>query len=177
MTSRKQKLDPLTLAEIAEQEPIRVAVVVARYNEWITRPMQEGAVATFEKRLGDAEGEVTIIEAAGAFELPALVGEAAGSDVFHAVVALGCVIKGETSHDQVINQAVSNELARIAVDAGVPVGFGLLTVDNAEQAEARAGGAMGNKGAEAMDAALDTLMTLEAMRAETDCEDTEDDES
>lgn len=173
MTRAPHVIEPIDLAELAEEEPIQVAIVVSRYHDWITRAMRDGAVAAFERRLGRAPSGLTIIEAPGSFELPILVSEAVQSGAFHAVVALGCVIKGETSHDQHISRAVSTALAQVAVDGGVPVGFGLLTVDTTEQAEARAGGAMGNKGSEAMEAALDTLAMLEAVALADDADQQE----
>ncbi|MCA9292261.1 MAG: 6,7-dimethyl-8-ribityllumazine synthase [Phycisphaerales bacterium] len=177
MTPLVRTIEPVDLVQLATEEALQVAIVVSRYNEWITCNLREGAVAAFERRLGGTESTVTIIEAPGAFELPLLVSEAIQSGAFHAVVALGCVIKGETSHDQHINHSVSSTLAHIAADHGVPVGFGLLTVESAKQAEARAGGAMGNKGAEAMDAALDTLAMLEALAlVEGDQANDEDDD-
>ena len=81
----------------------------------------------------------------------------------HAIVALGCVISGETTHDQYINHAVSQGLTSISVRTGVPVAFGLLTCASFGQAEARAGGEKGNKGAEAMAAALELARTVQAL--------------
>jgi 6,7-dimethyl-8-ribityllumazine synthase len=145
--------------------PPRVAVVVSRYNQWITDALQTGAVQEYVRRFGSETG-LTIVHAPGSFEVPTLAHEAAASGKFQAVVALGCVIRGETTHDQHINHAVSNQIVRSACETGVPIGFGILTVENALQAEARAGGDKGNKGAEAMAAALDTAMALAGLREE-----------
>jgi 6,7-dimethyl-8-ribityllumazine synthase len=81
------------------------------------------------------------------------------------VVALGCIIRGETTHDQHLARSVTDSLMRIAIDHRVPVGLGVLTVNNAKQARDRAGGKFGNKGEEAMNAALDTLAVVRAVRA------------
>ncbi len=154
-----------------------VAIVVSRYHDAITSKLLEGATAEYVSR-GGAKQDVFVVDAPGAFELPTIAAEAAMCGVFDAVVVLGCVVKGETTHDQHLATAVTNEIARIGVDTGCPIGFGLLTVENMEQAEARAGGAQGNKGEEAMAAALDTLESLErlAVHAEMFAEDDDDED-
>ncbi|MEM1424641.1 MAG: 6,7-dimethyl-8-ribityllumazine synthase, partial [Planctomycetota bacterium] len=135
-----------------------IALVVSQYNRHITEALERGAIEAIERLAPDAE--VTVVPVPGAWELIAGASAAAETGA-HAVVCLGCVIKGETEHDLFINQAVSNTLG--ALSAELPVGFGLLTVSNAEQAEARAGGAMGNKGAEAVEAVLATLGVIDAL--------------
>jgi len=146
--------------------PIRVAVVVARYNAWITDRLREGAVAELARRVPD-RGEAVVIPVPGSFELPVAAAVAARSSRFHAVVTLGCIIKGETTHDEVIAHAVAGQISAIGVETGKPVVLGVLTVNTAQQAEARAGGSAGNKGAEAMSAAIDTLAAITALRAAT----------
>lgn len=158
---------PTTIKPAPSLGAPRVAVVRSRYNDWITSALLRGAVEEYERRFGDASA-VVVLEAPGSFELPVLCRAAASSGRYDAVVALGCVIRGETTHDQHINSAVSGALMGIACETGVPVGFGVLTVDSSEQAEARAGGAKGNKGTEAMAAALDTAAMLAAFRARTE---------
>lgn len=145
--------------------PPRVAIVVSRYNQWITDALLKGSVEEFVRRFSTENG-LTVLEAPGSFEVPTLAHAAAKSGRFDAVVALGCVIKGETTHDHHINTAVSTQICKSSCDTGVPIGFGVLTVQNAEQAEARAGGEQGNKGVEAMAAALDTAAMLASLRAE-----------
>lgn len=141
---------------------IRVAIIVSRYNDWITDRLREGAVQELERVAGD-RGEAVIVPAPGAFELVHLSAVAASSGRFHAVVALGCLIKGETSHDRIIADAVAQGIAAVSATTLVPVAFGVLTVDATEQAEARAGGDMGNKGVEAMAAALQSLAATNAL--------------
>ncbi len=141
----------------------RCAVVVSRYNAWITDRLLAGS----REEWGRAGGEprrLEVIDAPGSFELPVLARAAASSGRFDAVVALGCLIRGETTHDQHIARSVTDGLQRVALDTGVPVAFGVLTVDNEAQAEARAGGDQGNKGAEAMRAAIETMRSIEALR-------------
>lgn len=138
-----------------------VAVLVSRYNESVTGAMLEGAVRAYAERGGDPAG-LTIVEAPGAYELVALA--AAATDRHKAVVCLGCVIRGETPHDEHIARAVAHGLTDITVKTGVPVAFGVLTTLNAQQALDRADGAKGNKGAEAMHAALDAAEAVAALR-------------
>jgi len=145
----------------------RVAIVVSRYNDSITGPMREGAMRAFASSGGRSE-DLVVIEAPGAFELPAISAAAATTGRFDAIVALGCVIRGETSHDRHIASAVADGLTRISVETGIPVAFGVLTVDTVEQARARAGGAKGNKGEEAMHAALGAAQAIH--RLDTDPE-------
>lgn len=140
----------------------RIAIVVSRYNRWITDRLLEGAIKEFGRR-GGKEDALAVLPAPGSFELPMLARVAATSGRFDAVVCLGCVIRGETTHDQHIASAVSQGIMQVATQTGVPVTFGVLTVENADQAEARAGGAQGNKGAEAMAAALDVVAVSQAL--------------
>ena len=131
----------------------RFAIVVARYNESITERLLEGAVATLTAH-GVRDEAIDVAWVPGAFEIPLVAARQAQSGQYRAVLCLGAVIRGETSHDQHINRAVSLELARAGVETGVPVLFGLLTCDTLEQAIHRAGGNVGNKGSECAEAAL-----------------------
>lgn len=140
----------------------RVAVVVSRYNDGITSRLLEGAVGECRAR---SVAETVVYEAPGSFEVPAIAMAAAKSGRFDAVVALGCIIKGETSHDRHLGAAVTAALLEVSLKTGVSVGLGVLTVDNVEQAAARAGGSLGNKGTEAAGAALDALSSIIAARS------------
>ena len=139
-------------------------MVVSRYNASVTDELMEGAASAYANRCGDTDS-VVFVPAPGAFELTAISAELAASGRFDAVVALGCIIKGETSHDHHLARSVTDGLTRIAIDHRMPVGLGVLTVNNAKQARDRAGGKLGNKGEEAMNAALDTLAVIRAVRA------------
>jgi 6,7-dimethyl-8-ribityllumazine synthase len=133
----------------------RVAVVVAQYHERITSRLLEGAmVACLEAGL--PADEVDILWVSGAFELGVVATAAAHSGKYAAIVALGAVIRGDTPHFEYVAREAAAALGRAATDTLVPIGFGLLTCDTVEQAEARAGGAAGNKGQEAAEAALRT---------------------
>lgn len=144
----------------------RLAIVISRYNESITSHLLEGALGEYERSGGDRNA-VTIIDAPGAFEIVALANAAARSGRIEAVVALGCIIKGETIHDRVLADAVTQGLVNITIVTGVPIGLGVLTVDSVAQARARAGGDKGNKGAEATSAVLAALAGLQRIAAST----------
>ena len=116
--------------------------------------MLDGAIGAYLGR-GGVESDLAVLEAPGAYELVSIARAAASSGMYGSVICLGCVIKGETSHDLHISSAVANGLAQITVATGVRIAFGVLTTNTNEQALARAGGDKGNKGAEAMSAALD----------------------
>ncbi len=140
----------------AQTRPPVVGIVVSRYNASITERLLDGALAGYRERGGEP-ADVVVVEAPGAYELPFLSLALAGSGRVAGVVALGCLIKGETRHDRYIAEAVSHGLMNASLLSGVPVCFGVLTVDTPSQAHARAGGKHGNKGAETMTALLDTL--------------------
>ena len=141
---------------------LRVAVVAA---EWHATAMG-GLLAGAERALADCKVEsCSIVRAPGSFELPA-VAQAMARQGFDAVVALGVVVRGGTPHFDYVCQAVTEGLTRVALDAGIPVGFGVLTCDTDEQALARAGleGSTEDKGYDATHAAVSTALTLKSMR-------------
>ena len=143
---------------------LSIAVLVSRYHDEITSALEQGAKDAFSAQGGDP-AKLEIHDCPGAFELAGLAGVAVSTGRFDAVVCLGCVGKGETSHDAWINGAVANELAALSVREGIPVAFGLLTVNDLEQARARSGGARGNKGEECMNAALAAAAVAARLRA------------
>ncbi len=146
------------VAQAPSARGVRVAVVVSTYHGEITGALEAGARAAFAAA-GGAAGDFLAFPAPGAFELPLLAAACAKRADVSAVVAIGCVVQGETRHDRYICDAVTAQLARLAVDTGKPMGYALLTVNNLKQARARAGGSVGNKGQETMDAVLLTLAT------------------
>lgn len=147
----------------SSRQPVgEIAVIVSRYNASVTVPMLEGAKREYIRRRGSGAG-LEVFEAPGAYELPVLAQAAADSERFDGIVALGCVIKGETPHDKYISQAVADGLMLVGLYTGVPATFGVLTTDTVAQALARADGDKGNKGEEAMAALLDTLDTIRAI--------------
>lgn len=143
---------------------LRIGVAVSQYHGDITEALRDGAVEVFTKAGGSAD-DLLIATVPGAFELLTLCQALARRGDLDAVIAIGCVIRGETTHDQYICQAVSQGLAQIALDTGKPVAFGLLTCQTKHQARERAGGEGGNKGAEAMAAAIETACALRKLAA------------
>lgn len=137
----------------------RVALVCSRFNELIVERLEAGARATLV-RGGLDPSDVETHWVAGALEIPQVANAAAASGRFDAVVGLGAVIRGETYHFEVVANQSASGLASIALDTGVVVTNGILTVDTLEQALDRVGGKMGNKGSEAAVVALDTLRVV-----------------
>jgi len=133
---------------------LRVCVVVARWNEFITRKLLEGATTTLRER-GLREQDVTVAWVPGAFEVPTAAQWAAESNRFDAVICLGAVIRGETAHFEYVAGGAAEGIAAVARNTGVPVLFGVLTVESVEQAMARAGGKDGHKGSESALAAIE----------------------
>jgi len=137
----------------------RFAIVVSRFNEDVTRRLLAGAERCLAER-GFAADRVDVCWVAGAWELPVVARGLVATGRYEALAALGAVIRGETLHYEIIAAESSRGLMAVAVEHGVPVGFGVLTCDTEEQALARAGGAEGNKGFDAVAAALDAAAVL-----------------
>ncbi len=142
---------------------LRIGVVVSRYHDAIVDRLADAAARTFASA-GGAEGDLVRVDAPGAFELPVVAAALIRRGDIDAVVALGLVLTGETTHDRYICDSVANALQELAIETGKPAAFGLLTCQTLAQAEARAGGAKGNKGEEAMAAALLAVGAVHAAR-------------
>lgn len=132
----------------------RIAVVVARFNEQITRKLLDGALDALVRH-GVAFDDIDVAWVPGAWELPAAARHMLTSDRYTALIALGAVIRGETPHFEYVAGEAARGLAGTGAEFDAPIGFGVLTCDTMEQAEARAGGAHGNKGWDAALAALE----------------------
>ncbi len=132
----------------------RFAIVVSRFNELVTKQLLDGALSAFERH-GAAEGAVDVAWVPGAVEIPLIARKLASSGRYGAVVALGAVIKGATSHYDHVCAMVASGVAAASEASGVPVIFGVLTTETLEQALDRAGGKAGNKGAEAAITAIE----------------------
>jgi 6,7-dimethyl-8-ribityllumazine synthase len=144
-------------------EGLSIAVVVARFNELVTRALLSGAQDGLARHGVDPEA-VDVAWVPGSFEIPVTARKLAESGRYQAVICLGAVIRGETPHfDQVANQA-SSGIARVALDTGVPVIFGVITADTLDQAMERAGGKMGNKGYDAAVAAIEMANLMRGLR-------------
>jgi 6,7-dimethyl-8-ribityllumazine synthase len=141
-----------------------VGIVVGRFNGEITSRLLDGAIAALEEA-GVERERIEVVPVPGAFELPLGAMALARTRQYSCIVAIGCVIRGETPHfDYVAGEAASG-LQLAALETGIPVAFGVLTCDTREQAEARAGGPYGNKGAEAARSALEMADVFGILRA------------
>jgi 6,7-dimethyl-8-ribityllumazine synthase len=139
---------------------MRVALVVARFNAEICERLLEGALECLEQH-GARERDLQVVRVPGSFEIPLIARKLAESGAHHAVVCLGALVRGDTLHYEVIAREVCSGIARASSDSGVPITLGVLTTENHRQAEDRAGGKMGNRGA---DAALAAIEMVELMR-------------
>ena len=138
---------------------LRVALVASRFNDFIVASLVKGARAAWERH-GGATADLTLVSVPGAFELPLASKALAASGDYAAVVALGCVIRGDTPHFDFVAREAAAGLMRAGLDTGVPVIFGVLTTDNVEQALERAALARADKGGEALVTALEMIQVL-----------------
>ena len=132
----------------------KVAIVAARFNEFIVASLLKGATAAWLERGGAAEA-LTIVRVPGAYELPVVARRLALSARYDAIIALGCVIRGDTPHFDYVAGECARGLQQVGLESGVPVIFGVLTVETVDQALERAATGAGNKGGEAMEVALE----------------------
>lgn len=137
----------------------RIAVVASRYNGYIVERLIQGCTDALAAG-GVSEDNITLVRVPGAFELPVVAGRLARQKKYDAVIALGAVIRGETPHFGFICNECANGLARVAIKLDLPVIFGVLTVDNAAQAEDRSGDEESNKGSEAAFTAIEMISLL-----------------
>jgi 6,7-dimethyl-8-ribityllumazine synthase len=140
----------------------RAVVVVSRFNEEVTRRLLDGALGSLQ-RTGWPADRVDVVWVPGAFELGLALDRALATGRYRLAVALGAVIRGETAHFEYVAQAAAAGVREASVRFGVPVGFGVLTCDTEEQALARAGGEVGNKGAEAAESAVAMVQVLDRL--------------
>ena len=147
---------PKTIQGYLDAKGMRVALVAARFNEFIVSKLIEGAVDAVVRH-GGSEDDIALAWVPGSFEIPTIAKRLAASGKFDAVVCLGAVIRGGTDHYQFVAAEAAKGIAQVAMNAPVPVIFGVLTVESIEQAIERAGTKMGNKGAEAAIAAIEMV--------------------
>ena len=138
---------------------LRIAIVVSRWNDIITQRLLDGAHDTLARH-GVQLTDVDVAWVPGSFELPIVAKKFAQSGRYQAVIALGCVIRGSTSHYDHVTSGVTSGIAQVGVQTGVPCIFGLVTTETIEQAIERAGSKMGNKGSEAAMAAIEMATLL-----------------
>ncbi len=138
---------------------LKIALVNTRWNHLIVDRLVEGAMTAFTQH-GGSESDLEMYTAPGSFEIPLIAKKLAETGKYHAIVCLGAVIKGATDHYDFVAGNAASGLARVGLETGIPVIFGILTTDTIEQAIERAGTKAGNKGIEAVLAAIETVNLL-----------------
>ncbi|MCL4542860.1 MAG: 6,7-dimethyl-8-ribityllumazine synthase [Deltaproteobacteria bacterium] len=132
----------------------KFGIVMSRFNEFISGKLLDGAL-DYLKRAGADEGNVTVVKVPGAFELPMAVKKLIDSKKFDAVICLGTLIRGETTHFDLLSSQVTKIISELSVSSGIPVSYGIITAESIEQAISRAGTKMGNKGFDAAMSAVE----------------------
>lgn len=140
---------------------LKIAIVVSRFNSFLTEQLVKGAVDAYV-RLGGSEKDLTLVRVPGAYEIPVVAKRLAGGNC-DAVVALGAVVQGATSHAELINATTSRAFCEISLATGVPVLDGVVSAENLEQAVERCGTKQGNKGFSAMQSAIETVNVLRSV--------------
>lgn len=154
--------DIKTVEGLMDAKGYKIAIIASRFNDFMVNSLIGGAV-DYLVRHGAKKEDLTIIRVPGAFEMPIVAKKAAESKKFDGIVAVGAVIRGATPHFDFVASETTKGLAHVSLEYGIPVGFGLLTTDNMEQAIERSGSKAGNKGVEAASALLETLQVLKQL--------------
>jgi 6,7-dimethyl-8-ribityllumazine synthase len=152
------------LTNTCDPKDVRIGVVVSSWNDPVTSRLLEGTLSTLAEK-GVPDNAVDVARVPGAWEIPIAAQRFAQAQGYDAVICLGAVIRGETTHDEHINRAVSLAMSQIALEANKPVLLGLLTCQSLEQAMQRAGGTVGNKGSECAESALEMIGLLKNVPA------------
>lgn len=147
---------------VVAESSLKIGVVVARFNEFITGKLLSGAQDAFQRH-GVSAQNIDIAWVPGAFEIPLVASRMATSGKYDAVVCLGAVIRGATTHFDYVCAEVSKGVAHVSLESGIPVIFGVLTTDTIEQAIERAGSKAGNKGSESAEAAIEMANLLKQL--------------
>jgi 6,7-dimethyl-8-ribityllumazine synthase len=141
---------------------LRFALVVSRFNDFINGKLLDGALDALSRHGAD-EDKISIVRVPGSFEIPLMAKKLADSGNFDTIICLGAVIRGATPHFEYISAEVTKGIAKVTLDSGIPVSFGILTTDNIEQAIERAGTKSGNKGWDAALAAVEMVNLLKVL--------------
>ena len=141
---------------------MRFSIVVSRFNDFINSKLLDGALDALSRHGAD-DDNISIVRVPGSFEIPLVAQKLANSGNFDAIICLGAVIRGATPHFEYISAEVTKGIAKVTLDSGIPVSFGILTTDNIEQAIERAGTKSGNKGWDAALAAVEMVNLLKAV--------------
>jgi 6,7-dimethyl-8-ribityllumazine synthase len=142
----------------------RFAVLASRFNEFVVDALVKGAIDAL-RRHGASDKQVEIVRVPGAYDMPCVARKLAQSRRYDAIIAVGAVVRGQTAHFDYVAGECASGLARVSAETGVPVAFGVLTTETAEQAMDRAGGKAGNKGAEAAASAIELVNLLRRLEA------------
>lgn len=151
-----------TVEGLMDAKGYKIALIASRFNDFMVNSLIGGAV-DYLVRHGASKEDLTIIRVPGAFEMPIVAKKVADSKKYDGIIALGAVIRGATPHFDFVASETTKGLAHVSLEYGIPVGFGLLTTDNMEQAIERSGSKAGNKGVEAASALLETLQVLKQL--------------
>ena len=158
-----------TLTGTGEARDFRIGIVVSTYNDFVTNRLRDGAVEAL-RAAGLADDAIVVATVPGAFEIPQAARQLAAFGRVDAVVGLGCLIRGATPHFDIIASAVAHGITGAAIDSGMPMTFGVLTTNSAEEALERAGAGASNKGWEAAEAALAMTRLFRQLTARVDPE-------
>ncbi len=164
MSSKNRNLDKGSDVEVKSITKYKFAIVVADWNEDITYALRDGCIATLKKH-GAKDENIIVSNVPGAYELPLGARISMSQGKIDAVICIGCVIQGETKHNDYINNAVAMGIMQLGLSTGKPVIFGLLTPNDHQQAADRAGGKYGNKGVEA------AMTAIKMVHLANDCGD------
>ena len=145
---------------------LRFGIVVSRFNEFVTKALLEGALNEL-RRSGASDSAIQVVWVPGAYEIPLAAQALCQSEKPDAFLALGCIIRGETTHYEHMAQSVSDGIQKIALQYQIPIGFGVITAENTAQAVDRAGGKHGNKGRDAAKSALEMIHVLKQLEGKS----------
>ncbi|MEO5674305.1 MAG: 6,7-dimethyl-8-ribityllumazine synthase [Chitinophagales bacterium] len=163
MASNKKNLSGAAVQKNLELKDARIGIITSDWNSEITGILFEGCVSSL-KEAGVKKKNLVELNVPGSFELPSAAKMLVESKKMDAVICLGCIIKGETRHDEYISQAVARGIMDLNLRYNIPFIFGVLTTDNMEQARDRAGGQHGNKGVEAAASAMKMMVIKESLK-------------
>lgn len=155
-------MNHIKISSIDNQSSLRIAVVVSRFNQDVTFELMNGAVTRLQE-LNIQKNDITVVEVPGAVEIPLVCKKLAAKKSFDAIITLGAVIRGETTHYDYVCEIVSSGCKDISLQFELPVIFGVLTTENVDQAWDRLGGARGHKGKDAADAAIEMYHILKEL--------------
>lgn len=155
---------PTTIEGNFDTAGLKLGIVVSRWNEFITKALLDGALDELRRHGADA-AQITVVHVPGSFEIPLALNSLAQTKQYAALIALGCIIRGATTHYDHIASAVTSGINSVMLESGIPISFGVITVESIEQAIERAGSKAGNKGSEAALVALEMANLLRVINS------------